>query len=203
MACQWALSHEQPTRPKIKPSSTVICKHGCVHLLTGEWRFRCARQIPQLYHLGPYYMPLLTWASYHICKSADCACTGNAGNCFPRHRLQRKPLVSDTGMHPGKFATARVLMHVGIANPRWQEKPAFPAHGQRAILRIWLEAHATVQSWNMWYFNHLKYIWWRHQMETFSVLLDICAGNSPVAGEFPAQRPVTWSFNIIIGLSLD
>ena len=31
--------------------------------------------------------------------------------------------------------------------------------------------------------------WWRHQMETFSALLSICAGNSPVPGEFPAQRP--------------
>ena len=30
-------------------------------------------------------------------------------------------------------------------------------------------------------------------METFSALLAICAGNSPVTGEFPAQRPVTRS----------
>ena len=29
--------------------------------------------------------------------------------------------------------------------------------------------------------------WWRHQIETFSALLAICAGNSPVDGEFPAQ----------------
>ena len=36
--------------------------------------------------------------------------------------------------------------------------------------------------------------WWRHQMETFSVLLAICAGNSPVTGEFPAPRPVTRNF---------
>ena len=28
-------------------------------------------------------------------------------------------------------------------------------------------------------------------METFSALLSFCAGNSPVTGEFPAQRPVT------------
>ena len=27
--------------------------------------------------------------------------------------------------------------------------------------------------------------WWRHQMETFSALLAICAGNSTVPGEFP------------------
>ena len=35
--------------------------------------------------------------------------------------------------------------------------------------------------------------WWRHQMETFSALLALCAGNSPVLGEFPAQWPVTRS----------
>ena len=29
--------------------------------------------------------------------------------------------------------------------------------------------------------------WLRHQMETLSALLAICAGNSPVTGEFPAQ----------------
>ena len=27
-----------------------------------------------------------------------------------------------------------------------------------------------------------------------SMLLALCAGNSPVTGEFPPQRPVTWSF---------
>ena len=30
--------------------------------------------------------------------------------------------------------------------------------------------------------------WWRHQMETFSALLAICVGNSPVAGEFPPPQ---------------
>ena len=33
--------------------------------------------------------------------------------------------------------------------------------------------------------------WWRHDMETFSALLAICAGNLPVTDEFPSQRPVT------------
>ena len=42
--------------------------------------------------------------------------------------------------------------------------------------------------------------WWRHQMETFSALLAICAGNSQVTGEFPAQRPVTWSFDVFFDL---
>ena len=42
--------------------------------------------------------------------------------------------------------------------------------------------------------------WWRNQMETFSVLLGICAGNSPVPGEFPAQSPVTRSFDVFFDL---
>ena len=33
-------------------------------------------------------------------------------------------------------------------------------------------------------------------MELFSALLAICAGNSPVSGEFLAQRPVTRSFDV-------
>ena len=42
--------------------------------------------------------------------------------------------------------------------------------------------------------------WWRHQMETFSALLAICAGNSPVPGEFPTQRSVTRSFDVFFDL---
>ena len=40
-------------------------------------------------------------------------------------------------------------------------------------------------------------------METFSVLLAICAGNSPVTGEFLAQRPVTRSFDVFFDLRLN
>ena len=42
--------------------------------------------------------------------------------------------------------------------------------------------------------------WWRYQMETFSALLAHCAGNSPVTGEFPAQKPVTRSFDVFVDL---
>ena len=37
-------------------------------------------------------------------------------------------------------------------------------------------------------------------METFSASLAICAGNSPVTGEFPSQRPVTQSFDVFFDL---
>ena len=33
-------------------------------------------------------------------------------------------------------------------------------------------------------------------METFSALLPIIAGKSPVNGDFPSQRPVTRSFDV-------
>ena len=49
----------------------------------------------------------------------------------------------------------------------------------------------------------LAMAWWRHQMEKFSALLAICAGNTPVTGEFPAQRAVTRSFDVFFDLRLN
>ena len=40
-------------------------------------------------------------------------------------------------------------------------------------------------------------------MEAFSLLLAFCAGNSPVTGEFPTQRPVTQSFDVFFDLRLE
>ena len=40
-------------------------------------------------------------------------------------------------------------------------------------------------------------------METLSALLAICAGNSPVPGEFPTQRPVTRSFDVYFDLQIN
>ena len=37
-------------------------------------------------------------------------------------------------------------------------------------------------------------------MEKISALLAICAGNSPVTGGFPAQRPVTRNFDVFFDL---
>ena len=44
--------------------------------------------------------------------------------------------------------------------------------------------------------------WWHLQMETFSALLALCAGNSPVPREFPSERPVTQSFDVFFDLCL-
>ena len=48
-----------------------------------------------------------------------------------------------------------------------------------------------------------RWAWWRHQMETFSALLALCAGNSPITGEFPTERPVMRSFDVFFDLRLN
>ena len=40
-------------------------------------------------------------------------------------------------------------------------------------------------------------------METFYAVLAIFAGNSPVTGEFPTQKPATRSFDIFFDLHLN
>ena len=49
-------------------------------------------------------------------------------------------------------------------------------------------------------YQYTTHSWWRLQMEDFSALLAICTGNSPVPGEFPAQRPLTRSFDVFFDL---
>ena len=36
--------------------------------------------------------------------------------------------------------------------------------------------------------TEILYAWWRHQIELFSALLALCAGNSPATVEFPSQK---------------
>ena len=46
-------------------------------------------------------------------------------------------------------------------------------------------------------------IWRLHEMKTFSALLALCVGNSPVTGEFASQRPVTRNFDVFFDLRLN
>ena len=62
----------------------------------------------------------------------------------------------------------------------------------------WVRKQFVIRVHTLFYFS-----WWCHQMETFSALLAICAGNSPVPSEFPAQRPVTWNFDVFFDLRLN
>ena len=87
------------------------------------------------------------WASYQIRKIAGCACAGNAGNVFPRRRFQRKPLVSDSGMHHGTCVThVPWCMSGSLTCGDGENVPGIPGACAPTILRIWQEAHATSTS---------------------------------------------------------
>ena len=87
----------------------------------------------------------ITWASYQIPNIADCACAGNAGNVSPRRRFQRKPLVSDPGMHHGTCVThVPWCMSGSHACSDGENVPGIPGACAPAILRIWQEAHGMI-----------------------------------------------------------
>ena len=72
------------------------------------------------------------------------------------------------------------------------------------LLNLLSASEQINRTWHMAKSVHLWFSsWWRHQMETFSALLAIYARNSPVPGEFPAQRPVTRSFDVFLDLRLN
>ena len=48
------------------------------------------------------------------------------------------------------------------------------------------------------HFRVVQMAWWRHQMELFSALLALCAGNATVTGESHTQRPVARCFDVFI-----
>ena len=87
----------------------------------------------------PWSVP---WASYQIRKIACCACAGNAWNVFPHRRLQRKPLVSDPGMHHGTCVThVPWCMSGSLTRGGGETVPGIPGACAPAILRIWQEPH--------------------------------------------------------------
>ena len=89
------------------------------------------------------------WASYQIPKIAGCACAGNAGNVFPRRRFQRKPLVSDPGMHHGTCVThVPWCMSGSLTCGDGENVPGIPGACAPANLRIWQEAHGMSPDWH-------------------------------------------------------
>ena len=79
----------------------------------------------------------------------------------------------------------------------------FNRHAPLRLLNCSETTVNTQQNQPIWKWSWIKPgSCWRHQMETFSALLAICAWNSPVTDEFPAQRPVTRSFDVFFDLRL-
>ena len=74
------------------------------------------------------------------------------------------------------------------------------AHSITWLLMTWQRNEPGYQQ--SWYWPQVCFrailipSWWRHPMGIFFALLALCAGNSPVTGEFPSQRPVAQSFDV-------
>ena len=74
-------------------------------------------------------------------------------------------------------------------------------NSQNIMFIVLQRAHMSIRPIHVAHFASKT--WWRHPMETFSVLLAFCAGSSPVTEEFPAQWPLTQSFGTFFDLYLN
>ena len=104
---------------------------------------------------------LHAWASYQIRKIACCACAGNAGNVFPSGRHQRKPLVSDPGMHHGTCVThVPWCMPGSLTRGGGENFPGITGTCAPAILRIWQEAYGDSIGFVVWVSNYISVTLW-------------------------------------------
>ena len=124
---------------------------------------------------------------YVVCQCCHASVTGCNNNRYilMNHRLQKAIGLLSNRLSPKARPIAKILI----------------------ILCHYVILKMVPYRWRstrLWYTVFWRYLqsrtWWRHQMETFSALLAICEGNSPVPGEFPAERPVTRSFDVFFDL---
>ena len=87
-----------------------------------------------------------------------------------------------------------------VSSLTWNKQNFFFKHWKHHTVPLKSEKHSRMTTKPH---CNISPSWWRHQKETFSALLAFCAGNSLVTGEFPAQGPVTRSFDVFFDLSLN
>ena len=63
---------------------------------------------------------------------------------------------------------------------------------------IWPIKCPFFQFWPIFVSEKRRFTWWRHQVETFSALLALCAENSLVTGEFPHKGQ--WRGALVLSL---
>ena len=97
-----------------------------------------------------------------------------------------------------KRVSKQVIIYVYTSTYQGNNCLTFP-YGKFLNHDIYASSHQQQGWFQMPFFN----TWWRHQMLTFSALLALCTGNSPVTGEFSSQRPVTRSFDVFFDLRLN
>ena len=88
----------------------------------------------------------------------------------------------------------------GTPKRNWKHFCVKPVRMCWSIQNVFIQMSNSVDTVLKCKAPYIESSWWRHQVETFSALLALCAGNSPVPDEFPAQRPVKRSFDVFFDL---
>ena len=142
--CHWWLHHFKKMKKNINQCANKHCQNMWLtgHLPgTVKFRFRLesASEVKNRNCFGNYQNTRYAqWASYQIRKIAGCACAGNAGNLFPRRWIQRKPRVSDPGLHHCTCVThVPWCMSGSLTRGCGENVPGIPSASAPAILRIW------------------------------------------------------------------
>ena len=84
---------------------------------------------------------------------------------------------------------AKIYFSMDITIIIMEEKHTLHSKCEQPIIYAW---------WDISHWWHDDVIKWKK-----NALLALCTGNSPVAGEFPAQMPVTRSFAVFFDLRLN
>ena len=91
------------------------------------------------------------------------------------------------------FGSTQTQWIVGSRN-QWECPQFFRGNWQSPCITLTCKEAETALRSLLWMFEN--------DLVAMLTLLAICAGNSPVTGDFPAQRPVTRSFGVFFDLRL-
>ena len=123
---------------------------------------------------------------------------------WPQKTIRRIFYVTSTFLHHS-IAISEFKVEVESGNAQFGSELAFLSH-VNLTFDGWprkLKGHLSCASSSCLHHFVGMCEFKRLQMETLSALLALCSGNSPVLGEFPAQRPVTRSFDVFFDLRLN
>ena len=99
---------------------------------------------------GPWAVFVKPWVSYQIRKFAGCACAGNARNVSPTTDFKGSCKLAIPACITARASrTCRDACRDRLPTVTGKTFPAFPAHAQPTILRIWQEAHGWWSKWRL------------------------------------------------------
>ena len=125
--------------------------------------------------------------------------------CYQESNQQCKPSLVQLNKEATSYYLnqwlASLLTHICITRPRWVKISPLSDIVQRA-LRVWRYApvgYNKLYGFLSWLSLKTMASWWRHQMEAFSALLALCAGNhrSPVNSPHKGQWRGALIFSLI------